>query len=626
MRLKKVSDTLNYDRTKKPVDKRVRFERKESKIEENWKFTDSVKSSSKYLWYLLMVTFLFFIGTLMVAFYAQYVGIDRVVTTEKISIIIQGPLKIDSGSSASFSLRVANRNPVAIEDAVLSIIYPEGSYKETGSSDISILRRENFSLGILEKNEIINKNISFILFGEKDALKDIDFELEYRARGSSRKVVAKEKHKITLRSSNVILAKPIFTDPVVGKEIVFSIPISSNSQETIPMLFVQVKYPDGFNVTGTSPKAENQKNGIWMISNLRPGQKRVIEVQGFIMDIENSEKSILAEVFIIPSAREKNSVLVAKESSIIRLENAFIHSNIKLNGISKKEIIISPGGLVSGRLNIENIDSGTLQGVSVILQLGGDGLDRSSIKGPGAYYDEIQNRLIWDVKEYESLKLINKGDNRSFSFSFKALPDRIDFAKENKNITLSLSVEAERSKTGFYDIAQNISSSKVLLRSVIDVNSQTQFLTSVLKNNGKLPPEVGEPIQYTLKYFIRNSGSVISNVSLDIPLERGVELTGNVDGIRPNEYIYNEDEHSVKISIPNISPVGQNAVRTIELQVVITPSNKDDGKILELTKGGKFSATDTYTKENIEREIFPLTSELRGEPVPRTDWTVIEGN
>lgn len=626
-RLKKVSETLNYDRTKKPIDRKVAFEPRDVNIKKNWEVEKKSIKPSKYLWYLLIVTFLFFIVTIMLAFYVQYVGIDKVVTVEKISIIAQGATSIDSGDSVSLSLRIANRNPVDIEDAVLSVVYPEGSYtnfESYGDSSIRVLRREQFSIGVIKEGEIANKNISFILFGKENELKEVGLELEYRSAGSSRNVVAKENYEVLLRTSAINLSKPIFTDPVVGKEIMFSFPVQSNIEKIIPLAFLRVKYPSNFSITSTSPKLSDPINGIWRIINLRPGERRTIRVSGFIRDVENSEKSILSEVFIAPSVDERDRALVAEESSVIKIENAFISSKIKLKGAERKDLVASPKESIGGKLIIENIDNETLQNISVFLQFSGNGLDQSSIKGTRAYYDEIKNRLIWDIRETESLKSLAKGKSIEFSFSFKTLPDRIDFAQENKNINLSVSVEAVRSSSGKRDTAQNISYADILLRSVVEINAQTQFLTSILKNIGMLPPKVGESIQYTLKYFVRNSGNRISDVKLVIPLEREVKLTGSVNGLKNNEYEYNEEEHSVTISIPSIEPIGSGAVRTIELQVETTPKERDIGRPLKLAKKGTFTAFDEYIKESVEKRLPELTSGIKNNLIGLEKSVVVE--
>ena len=102
---------------------------------------------SKYPIYLAIITFLFFLAAVGVAYYVRSSEIDLTVSSSKITIATQGQGVVDSGEPVPLSIRIGNGNPVPVQQAALSVIYPVGTYKKKQFGYCSIAASGRVYLG-----------------------------------------------------------------------------------------------------------------------------------------------------------------------------------------------------------------------------------------------------------------------------------------------------------------------------------------------------------------------------------------------------------------------------------------------------------------------------------------------
>lgn len=619
MRLRDVSKILNYDTRKKAVDKKAKLTKEETNTDAEWKKEVQDPKKSKYLVYLTVGTFLFFVTAIATAYFVRYAGIDREILPHKVTIVTQGATIVDGGSAVPLTVRIANRNPVSIQSATLFVTYPIGTYKK--EETITRLRRDKFILGEVKTGEIVNQHITPIFYGKSGEKRNIQYLLEYNTAGVTEPTEVTNNHEVLLRSSPVLLSSPKYTTPVAGKEVVFTIDVQSNSTETLPATYVDLTYPSGFtpNPSGFTPSPSNVEGTRWKFSGLEPGTEKTIKVKGTIRGEEGGSQAILSRVLIVPTGDIKEAIEIASEEEILTIGKAFLAVDLTLNGKSTDHIVISPGGTVKGNIYWRNQDSAKLSDLIITAAITGSGLDESSISAEdGGYFDEIRKQIVWDSRSSSSFSSLNIGKSGTVSFRFKALPDRIEFSRPQKYILTNVSAKARRAKTDKVESVKNIAVGQVRLRSVLQAAANTLYATSAIKNGGPLPPQVGKITAYALTYFIKNSGNNLSNIKIEIPLGQGAEITEITSGIALNEWEYDQETHTVIIHIPSLTAGGAQSSRSIELQVVVKPKPQNVGGHITLAKRTNYSAWDTFIEEKIRGSISPLTTHITAE---KTDGT-----
>ena len=611
MRLKDVAKTLNYDAKKKVLDHVATLKRTESTVPDDWDGAGEAPSRSNYLIYLAIGTFFFFFITVSVAYFVRFAGIDRGVSTSKITILTQGPTTVDSGSVAPLTVRVSNGNPVAIHDVTLTINYPNGTYMETDT--VTRASPDEFSLGSMETGEVAGKNIAPILYGIDGQRKQITYELRYRTEGMSQPSSVTEAHTVTLRTTPILVSEPSHTSPVSGKEVTFGTVIQSNMADVIEAVYVQVAYPSGFTPRTFSTPPFNAEGTIWKIPSIQPNEQRKLWVKGIINGQDQDEQAIVVSVSVAPTGRFSEAVKVAEESTVFAIERSFVDVGIRLNGKNDETVVVSPGGMVTAQLSWTNLDRDRIRDLVITADISGSGLDESSISPGNGYFDGPRNRIVWDKQQTRSFASVRPGGGGSLSFSFRALPDRVEFSRAQRDVVVSVSVRALRGKTNTVDTVDRAAVRQVLLRGVLRAAAHTLFSTSEQKNQGPLPPRVGRKTSYTLKYFVKNSGNPAEDFTMTVPLARDVFFTGRVDGISPDMWTYDGEFNEVNIRIPAIAATGSRASRSIELQVIVTPKERDVGRSIVLAKRTSWKAKDVHVNEVLGDSLPELTTRISAE-------------
>ena len=622
MRLRDVSRLLYFDPKRKVVDKKAELTRHEADADSQWSGEVERPAQSRYLVYLAVGTFLFFITAIVTAYFIRYAGIDRTVSPEKITIATQGAAVADGGAAVPLTIRIANRNSVPIEGALLYITYPAGTYKQGDDGVVSLENADKeLLLGEVERGGIVNRHITPVFYGESGVTKEISYLLEYTIPGVAKRQTRRGSHAVLLRTSPVLVSKPEYTGVVAGKEVTFSFTVQSNASAVLPMVYVDLRYPAGFTPKRYSPNPANVSATEWRFPGLQPGAKETITVTGTIRGGSQALQAISARARVAPYAGDlTNTVVVDAEEDEVAVAESFFAVQVRLNGKQADRIVVSPGDIVRGDIRWVNQDASQLRNVVLTMALAGTGLDESSITPrDGGFFDEVRRSIVWDKESDSSLSSVRVGGSGTASFSFRVLPDLVEFAQAQKYIQVSVSAEAYRTHIGAVERVEDIVVGRADVRGVLRVVGSTLYSTSSVRNSGPLPPQVGKETTYALKYFLKNSGNDLSQVELVVPLGRGIVLTDVTSGVALSEWEYDADQHAAIVRLPSLTASGSRSSRSVELQVAVTPQQQDVGRHIVLAKRATYRASDVYVGEPLEGSVGQLTTEIFAEYVEDTE-------
>ena len=620
MRLRDASKILNYDREKRAVDQKPELTKEEVDANPEWKNKPEEPKKSKYLIYLTIGTFLFFVTAIATAYFVQYAGIDRTISTDKVTVAVQGASTADSGIPIPLVIRTANRNPVLMENAALLITYPTGTFMEKDGS-VKPVRREEVVFGAIKTGEIMNSTIKPVLYGKRGETKRIRYSLNYTIKGVAQPQKVEGSYDIVLREPPILLSEPKYTTLVTGKEVTFTFEVQSNAKIPIPATYIDVRYPSGFtpNENGFSLAPASVDGTAWEIINLQPTAKKTISVTGIIRGKDGESQGLVVRAFISPTGSQTEAVEIAGNENILVIGRAFLDVGLLLSDREAGQVTVDPDDEIEAVIRWKNQDSAKLNNLVLTATITGTGLDETSIQaGNNGYFDEVRKQLIWDRESVRRMATISTGETGEVSFKFKTLPDRLEFAQEKKYVQVAISATAVRDKTGRTENVRDIAVGRVNLRSVLQVVANTLYDSSVTQNSGPLPPQVGKTTTYTLKYFIKNSGNEVVNFTMTIPLGPHVEPTGEVSGVASSEWEYDERNRAVKINIPSFSAKGPDSSRSVEVQVSVRPKNEDLGNILTLANTATYTARDTFVEETINGGSERLDTNITAEKVDET--------
>ena len=621
MRLREISKILHYDVEKKAIDRKAKLSKEKASTKPEWSKEVEGPEKSRYLVYLTIGTFLFFLTAIATTYFVRYAGIDRTISESKITLITQGPASADSGLGVPLIIRVANRNPVAIQGTILTVKYPEGTFKMEENGTVTHLRWSSFSLEEVKTGSIINTPITPIFYGENGEKKTITYELDYSIVGVAEPIKVSGSHEVLLRTEPVLVDGPNHTETIEGKDVVFSADIQSNFPTDLPLTIVRMSYPEGFEAKRFTPTTSEAypEGAEWQITTLRPGVSKSLKVSGTIRKSINTQKVVLLSVLVSPTGKQEDAVQVASGKKILTVERSFLDMNLSLNGEKSDHIAVSSGSTVQGKIQWKNQDSNNLRNLVITATLTGSGLDKDSVSpSEGGVFEEEQNRIVWNKRSSDDLANLHVGERGNISFSFRMAEDRIESPQRQKFVRINLSARALRETTGRVEQANDIAIGNVFVISTLQVVANTLYATSEIRNSGPIPPQADRTTTYALKYFFKNQGNEVSDVVINIPLGKLVELTNTVLGVGVGEWEYDEDAHEVTVRIPALSASGERSSRSVEIQVAVRPRFRDIGKHLVLAKRATYTARDTYVDEMFEEKVKELTTRITAEQVDET--------
>ena len=130
--MRDVSRMLYFDTKKKAVDKKANLTREEADVDSRWGDAVERPAQSRYLIYLTVGTFLFFVTAIAThILFGMPVLIGRFLR-KRLPLSRRVRLRADGGAAVPLTIRVANRNSVPITAASLYVTYPKGTYKREG--------------------------------------------------------------------------------------------------------------------------------------------------------------------------------------------------------------------------------------------------------------------------------------------------------------------------------------------------------------------------------------------------------------------------------------------------------------------------------------------------------------
>jgi len=154
-------------------DIRSEFDKKQYEENPDWKDGDLLetnlneslivkKPKTGMFWMILMLAFLFFVASLGYAAY-MFIGGERIVSTDNVSIDIAGPVSVGGGDKLSIDVIVQNNGLVDMKSTNFVIDYPDG----TRSVDLlSELKRGRIDVGDIGVGGVVKRTLDMAFLGE----------------------------------------------------------------------------------------------------------------------------------------------------------------------------------------------------------------------------------------------------------------------------------------------------------------------------------------------------------------------------------------------------------------------------------------------------------------------------
>lgn len=535
----------------------------------------------------------FFVLALLAAGAFFYLG-GNSVSINKIDIRIQGPTTISGGDTVPLSLIIVNKNPIAIDDATVSIDFPAGT--RDAANVLEPYQRYSENLGTIPSGGTVTRSVNAVVFGAAGEALTLPVSLSYSAAGSNAVFVKKLAYALTITSTPLSVSVNTVSETVSGQPITLTLNVRSNATIPIDNVAVAGVFPFGFSVTSSS---QPLSNSVFYVGSLDPGASKTITLTGTLSG-QNSEQRVFR--FTVGTSRAANDPALAvtymSQDASVLITAPFIATALSVNGDASPNIIVSPGGSENVTVSYTNTLSTTVTNATVTVALSGNAIDYGTIETSNGFYNSANRSVIFSRDSDAAFESLSPGASGIGSFTFSTLPaNKIGSAP---SLTLTTSVSGTR--IGQTNVPEEVSATSVKTIKVATGASVAATARRTSDSSGPVPPQAGESTSYTVEWGVRNGGSTVAGGTVRTTLPGYVSY----EGADTNALSYDPSSRMVTWNLGDLS---QGKTASASFTVSLTPSTSQIGSAPELTGPASFSGYDRFAGVQITANAQAVTTE-----------------
>ncbi len=546
---------------------------------------------------------IFFLISLVATGYFFYVG-SNVVSVDKVTVDIQGPTTVAGGDTIPFSLAITNRNPVAIDNAIIEIHFPTGT--RNASDVLSAYPRFIENLGTIPSGATVTRSIKVIVFGGagQDLVLPVSFSFD--TTGSNATFLKKSSYTLAISSTPLSVSVDTLTETVSGKPLTITLMVRSNATVPLGNVVLTGSFPFGFVVNSSSIPLNNSS---FLIGTLLPGASKTVTLTGTLTGQDKEQRVFHFTVGTAETSQDQNlAVTYMTQDAQVTIVAPFLNTTLTLNGDTRANPVVAPGSFQNVSISYANTLATSITNAEVAVTISGPAVDYDSIRADSGFYRSIDHTIVFNRDTDPALAVLAPGAVGVGAFSFSTLP--VGSLASAPTITLSISVSGTR--VGQTNVPEQVSAS---VTKIVKVSTSVGLSASALHSSGPfsasgpIPPRADQMTIYTIIWNVRNEGSAVAGGSMSATLPNYVSYTGTTTGMGSFSY----DTTSRTVSW-NTGDLTQGASAQGAFQVALTPSTSQQGTAPKLTGDVSFSGYDRFAGVQVTATADPVTTETSRDP------------
>lgn len=572
---------------------------------QKWKPNKKKSRTAELVWWSFLFSFLFFLVSGVILFVSLLDNRNNVISPDKVLVEFDIPSTTDYGKSTPASVRIFNTNAVSLNDLTITIPYPPGVQRTNNSKEKKYVK----NVDTVGRDQEYNAEVSLVIKSGSDKPLVIPLSLEYSIPGSDARFTIQREKSVSIRGIPVEINFQSTGDISEGSPATVEMHIINKDPTTTHNIRVEMMYPSGFTVQSTTPTSYSGRSNTWDLRRMSPGETRVISVGGIFTSTRDVVLTMRATASLVVDDRYR---VITTASTPITVNSAFMSASVsfKQSGGRSKNIA-SPNSFVRGIVRWQSLSSEVLRDVEIIARFSGNGINVQSLEVENrGLFDGNRQQVTWNKITNPEIKEISPNQKGDIDFGFKTLPAGIvEIETQHRYVSVDLILNGITG-TGIRETISFPNIAQVQLATALSLLAETRYSSGKLKNTGPRNLEVDKETTLSLYFFIKNQGNILEDMTMTIPLIAQTKWKNVV--VQNGERVeYDPDTHSIKWNIGQIEGLGSGSSRTLEVQVSVVPTILDEkDKTLPLTKDGRLSGIDSFTKQPISTYIQPLMTRL----------------
>lgn len=508
----------------------------------------------------------------------------------QVKLTITGPEKVALGSTNSYKITFENLQNVKLNNATLTVYYPEGfSFTESSFPSKNIGHTE-WDLGIIgakKKGELIITGKSYGALNKEASWRAL---LNYQPENFNSVLQKLTTFTTNIDQSPINLTVTGPEKATAGNEVEYTFKMQIANGFTAPGLELSPIWPDNFHPTTSTP---TMKKTSWPITSTTP--EMIFKAKGQFSGSTSSTNAseVKAVLYLLSSASEQKFEIANTSIKTAVIKNA-LNLNLAVNG-SLNNFSAQPGSTLNFTLNAKNSSSEIANKATIKLIIEAPSVQKQSILNWADFTDKYdgtvkgeqindnlrRGTIIWDSKKIPALDVLKADDevNIDLGMPIKNV-DKFDLSSAKE---YQVKVAAEMTYLDFDGKTQTIESNPVIitLNSDLTFNSTDEVTTMDSKDT------------HDIIWKLNNSFHPLKNLTIT------ADLYGDVTWQEPTNIPAGElkfDPASKKITWTVAQMPTTLDVLALPLKITL---NKKDPTQNTLMSKVKITADDTVTGETI---------------------------
>lgn len=531
--------------------------------------------------------------------------------TSTLEVAITAPESVAAGAPFTYRLLLTNKSSQVLQDVAIRVNYPEGFLWKSATLSPEGEGRNTWTLSAIAPGEAKEIAIDGMLFGDQGSVRTVFALATYSVPNFRSTLQASNSGSIKLEGSPLALTWDAPAQAVPNAEVEYKIKYTFDGEAPLPDSVLLVQLPVNFAVTSTDPAPPEANSLRWSIANISRGATGEFTIKGQWDKDTNGEQVVGA---LMQTNVAGSALPIVKAEAKTMVSGGDLILTLKANG-QEVPSAVSLGSTIRWTLHYQNNGDQVMTDNEMRVRFDGGLVDWGQLQLSGGA--SVDNQTIrWTSGTTPALARIEARASGELAWETK-VP-----ASGSGSIIATPSFVTHKLNDHVTDRTFDGPAVKVPVSTPLTLSVDARYFDEggASLGTGPLPPQVGQPTTYRLRWKLSGTVHALKNVTVSTTLpDEVVAVSGT--GITSFGQLTFSDTHS---PVWKIAAVEAGLEPSAEFDVTLTPDNNDVGRILVLSGRTTVAATDASTNGTITAVGGVATTNLDGDATGRGKGIVVE--
>lgn len=565
-------------------------------IPDEYKTIDRGRSGG---WGFIVFLFLLFAATAGGFYYWN--SRPPVVQGDSMTLAVDGPSSLVSGSAITYTLSYQNKDLVAMRTVELDVQWPDGFYYDSASSEPTATTATTWNLGPMDPGQTKKLTIKGQLVGLKDQKQTAVFRMSYRPDNINSDFEIKKTVETVISDAQLDIALDSPSKLLAGQQVTFTATMKNLTADTLTALDIEAILPKDLDLVKSDPALTD---GHWK-GDIAVDKPLVLTIDAKVGADADGPQSWIIE--INQQSNDQARKLLHQELPVTVVKPDF-GIDLKINGQSSS-FDSDYGEVLNYQVKVTNQSTSPMTDVKVTALMDSDVIDRKNVQSTGT---ASTDSITWTKEQVPALASLDPGAETLISWKAPLLQKgTVGRASVDTLITVELEGLPDWKKT-----------SSVF---VVSVGQGLVFNQGLYWNlagekvgTGQLPPVTNEKSVYLVVWSLDSGSQDFDTVSVSAFLPPKVTFV-STDDVDEGTLKFDPDTNRLEWQINNFSSKLLPLKATFKVKLV--PTDEDKGTIMQVLNPATIVASG---KEVFQTKSFGITTSQVVTTEPGDVGTVIE--